>query len=489
MKKFSIVLIILTILFIRSSSKVFATSKADMPYEINLVQLDSIRNRLIIRGWGFISNAQNYRHTHTHEHNLILESNSDKLFIKGSLRNVNQTQMMEYKGSRWCRNSEYFKDATECNNTYEYVGFTFYVPLADLKLNQDYKASLNVVAKTAETSKTIPIYFPLKQRIVLKKDKLEYVIDSRLSDVSLKVLFDYVLVKDAAGPSGKILNSKLNCSSNKTLYFKKHESFYNIFDVITIDNITYYQLGAQEIGCFANYPFIGEGSDIYPVWISSNHVEYSGEQFSIKTRSDNFAPEIKIDNDVMMYVNDEIDFLKGVSANDFEDGDITHKIVIVSNNFKNEAGLYKVVYSVSDSYGYTVSKSRSITVLNKNFPPIIKASDVEIKQFAIYNPYYNVFAYDQDKKDITYRLQALNSVDTSIVSVQAQCFSVTDYYNLSSSKCISVNIVKRNSDFRFISKTLLFYKEEPPLIWSANLDKLQSQLNNEIVYLKRTISK
>lgn len=489
MKKFILIIIFSTVFLVGDITNINAISKKDMPYEINSIVMDSRRKRLVINGWGFISNAQNYKNASTHEYNLILQSNNEQLVIKGTTKNVNHTNTMEYFGSPWCNDQDFYKEVHQCNNSYANIGFTFYVMLSDLKMGQDYKASLNIIAKTANSSKTIPIHFLIKEHLILENNKVNYIIDSKLNDISLKVATDYVVVKDEAGKAGSILETKLNCSNTNVLYFKKHESFYNIFDIKFLDNITYYKLGAKEIGCFANYPFVGEGSDLYPVWIASNFVDYKGEQLTIKVRVDNKFPEIFVKNDIVVYVDDKVDFLLGVSAYDFEDGDLSHKLQIISNDFKNEAGHYKIRYLVVDSQGFETSATRSITVLNKNYPPIINASDVEVKQFTFYDPYFNVTAYDQDMTNITHLLKTMNTIDTSIVSKQAQCYEVTDFYNLTTSKCITVNVVRAKSNFRFISIHSLFYKEEIPKIWIDKLGRLNSQITNEIAYSKKTISK
>lgn len=480
----------ITILFLITSFTITtkAASKREVPYEINDITINKRRKRLEVQGWGFITDAQNYKNKYTHAHELHLETKESNLVVKGKLRNISHTQTMSYAGSRMCLDDEFNKSALICNNMYDKVGFTFYVPLSKLEMDKDYKVSLKVFAKTANISKKIPIYFPVKEKLVLKNNQKNYIVDSKLNDMTLKVIFDHVLVREEAKKSGKIINTKLNCS-RKHLYFKKNTRYFNIFDKVINNNTTYYKLSAKEDGCASNFALVSEGSDLYPVWIASNFVDYDGQQLSIKTRYDNNAPIITVKKDSTIYVDEHIDFFENVTAYDQEDGDITDKIEIINNNFKNEPGSYVVEYTVKDKDGKKDFAIKNIIVLKRNYPPQINANDIEIKQYSKYNPMNNVSAFDQDNTDITSRVKVLNEVDTSIIKNHKQCFFVTDKYNLTAKKCINVNVVERESNFRFIDKNKLFYLEQTPIIWKSKINRLNAELKNEIAYLSLKIKK
>ena len=77
--------------------------------------------------------------------------------------------------------------------------------------------------------------------------------------------------------------------------------------------------------------------------------------------------------DKTIYLNSEFDPLEGVTAYDKEDGTIT-KINVDKNEVKSDTlGKYKVTYSVTDSYGQTVSKTITVTVSEK----VLEAKDGE----------------------------------------------------------------------------------------------------------------
>ena len=68
--------------------------------------------------------------------------------------------------------------------------------------------------------------------------------------------------------------------------------------------------------------------------------------------------------DKVIIIHNEFNALDGVKATDTEDGDITSSIKVTSNNVNiDKDGEYSVTYSITDSYGDTVTKTIKVTVL------------------------------------------------------------------------------------------------------------------------------
>lgn len=77
------------------------------------------------------------------------------------------------------------------------------------------------------------------------------------------------------------------------------------------------------------------------------------------------APVIHVE-DKILTVGDTFDAMKGVTATDAEDGDLTDKIVITKNTVDtSKAGKYTVVYEVTDSHGTRVVRTIYVTVQQK----------------------------------------------------------------------------------------------------------------------------
>ena len=59
-------------------------------------------------------------------------------------------------------------------------------------------------------------------------------------------------------------------------------------------------------------------------------------------------------SDVVVFdVKEKVDLLQGITATDFEDGDITSRIQIETDYTQGKAGVFEVVYSVTDNDGFT----------------------------------------------------------------------------------------------------------------------------------------
>ncbi|MGC7608873.1 DUF5011 domain-containing protein [Staphylococcus epidermidis] len=76
----------------------------------------------------------------------------------------------------------------------------------------------------------------------------------------------------------------------------------------------------------------------------------------------NTEPQLKGVNDIVIEKGQEYNLLKGISAYDKEDGDLTHKIKIDGQVDTSKAGNYKVKYQVTDSDGAEKTSIRNIEV-------------------------------------------------------------------------------------------------------------------------------
>ncbi len=450
--------------------------------EINDIRLGSNNKTLVIEGWGFISNAQHFDNYNTHDYTLHFKSKTHELDAKGISKPISHTDTMFYVGSPYCKEKEFNKNSIDCNHRYDNIGFSFIVPLNKLKMNETYTVSLSIYGISSRQTMTTEVYFPSKETITLQNGHDHYIIDSQLHDVGAKILYDHVLVRQGIGKTGKLLEVKSSCSTDPKPYYKYNTHFKTIFDKKLFNNTTYYQLKGNASGCEQNKTRIVEGNNYSPLWIASNFIEHTGKPLTIITKEINHAPIISVLDHPTLYADEDFDLWKGVSAYDKEDGDLTNKIKILENTYEPKPGSYTIKYSVTDSFNTTAYATKNVTVLRRNYPPVIEAHDITLKQYAPYNPYLYARAYDQDKKDISYLLRNLSDVDTSKLGNQNQCYSVTDSYRLSSEKCVTVTIVENSSNFRFIQKQRVFYKEDVPKIWEEKMEIMMDEIDNEIIY-------
>lgn len=487
MKKLYYLLTIIIISII--SSKTVNADSNRIIGEINYVTLNESSKTLDIEGWGFIHNAQNFLNGNTHRYTIILKADDHTITSTASLKNISHTETMAFIGSRYCRNDEYFVDSKICNNYYENIGFKFSVPLNSFKMDKTYKASIKIEAFNAKSVKTQEVYYPNKNTVVLKDKHYEFTMDSKLNDMKVKVLNSSVLARSKPDKLSIIKSTKLNCGTNKNLLFEANTTFNKIFNKQLINNTTYYELSANENRCVNGRTLIAQGNDIRPVWIASTFIEHLGEALTIKTKTNNTAPTINVSEHPVVLVNTPIDIYKGVTAYDDEDGDLTDKIKVVENNYKNYPGTYTVKFSVTDSFNTTSYAIKNITIIKQNYPPVIIANDITIKQYSAYNPYDYARAIDQDNNDISNRLVSTTKVDTKIAGIQSQCYLVYDKYYLDAFKCIEVTVIAEGRDFRFIQNSRPFYKEDIPIIWQDKILRVYDEIQNNLVYDKQTLSK
>lgn len=90
---------------------------------------------------------------------------------------------------------------------------------------------------------------------------------------------------------------------------------------------------------------------------------------------ENSKPVISGANDVTINLNENFDILKGITANDKEDGDLTSKIEVSGSVDTSKEGIYKLTYSVSDSKGLTTEVIRTVTVKNNTGSEVVDTYD------------------------------------------------------------------------------------------------------------------
>lgn len=155
----------------------------------------------------------------------------------------------------------------------------------------------------------------------------------------------------------------------------------------------------------------------------------------------NNQPEIQAPN-IEITQFGELDLMKGVNATDYEDGDITEKIIISNNNVDREkSGTYNISYTVSDSSNYSATKTIQVTV-NPTNAPIIKTDTVAIPQYKKFDPKQGITVYDNRYGDITSSLEVVpNSVNTDILGEYEVKYKVTNEAGISSEKIRTVKVI------------------------------------------------
>lgn len=113
-----------------------------------------------------------------------------------------------------------------------------------------------------------------------------------------------------------------------------------------------------------NTNIAGEYKVSYSATDSKGKVARAQSKVTVNPKSGiiNRIPTI-IASDKTIKVGDKFNPLEGVTANDEEEGDLTHRIKVVANDVDTyTAGTYTVKYQVADSKGATTTKEITVTV-------------------------------------------------------------------------------------------------------------------------------
>lgn len=133
------------------------------------------------------------------------------------------------------------------------------------------------------------------------------------------------------------------------------------------------------------------------------------------------------------------DKMAGVSATDAEDGDITSHIRAVGYVNLDQAGTYKMVYFVADSQGTPAVATTIVTV--KQVDPVITAKQpTDLKVGDTFDALKDVTAVDKDGNDLTSKITADGSVDTSKPGSYDITYSVTDAAGVSITKKVTFKV-------------------------------------------------
>lgn len=144
---------------------------------------------------------------------------------------------------------------------------------------------------------------------------------------------------------------------------------------------------------------------------------------------------------------------QGLVANDAEDGNITSNIKIISDNtLINTPGTYTVKYSITDSYGSTVTTSSTIVVKFNN-PPQLNLVDkryyyqdeITLDEWQTDLVNKDVSASDIEDGDLTAKIQIMqDNVDPTLPGEYKVLYRITDKYGKTTDK-ISTVIIKLNN--------------------------------------------
>lgn len=170
----------------------------------------------------------------------------------------------------------------------------------------------------------------------------------------------------------------------------------------------------------------------------------------------NTQPTIEANN-ISITQLETIDLKGSITATDFEDGDITSKVVVEGTVDTNTIGTYKVKYTVEDSSKFSNSKEIQITV-NPTNAPIIKANNIEIPQYKEYDPKKGVKIFDNNEGDLTDKLEVVeNKVNVNQLGEYTVKYKATNNAGISSEKIVTIKVINNKKPVITSSDTIIKY--------------------------------
>lgn len=195
--------------------------------------------------------------------------------------------------------------------------------------------------------------------------------------------------------------------------------------------------------------------------------------------------------------------LKGTTAQDREDGNITSKIKVKSDIVEvDKPGVYLIVYEVTDSVGQTEVKSAKVTILY-NHPPVITATSKVYHENELTAEEWqeevmkDISAFDQEDGNVTDKIEVIkDSVKPSVPGCYEVTYKVTDSLGKTTQKTIDVTILENwepvlqifASNHRFIEGeyTQLQWENEIRRIGVSAHDKEDADLTDQVIVKKDT---
>ncbi|MBC2388962.1 immunoglobulin-like domain-containing protein [Listeria booriae] len=147
-------------------------------------------------------------------------------------------------------------------------------------------------------------------------------------------------------------------------------------------------------------------------------------QVTIRVKSQD-PPVITGANPVRLNPNSEFDPMSTVTATDREDGDLTNRIRITSNDVTTAIpGTYHITYEVTDSDQMTATWTQTVVVTEA--PIIIGETAITINLHDTFDPISTVHATDKEDGNLTNQIVLTGTVDSNQSGNYDLTYTVTD---------------------------------------------------------------
>ena len=371
------------------------------------------------------------------------------------------------------------------------------------RINSDY-IEINVGEKVKLTSDELSKY-------ILVKDNEQDDITFEVKNVDDKVIQEftsniagiydlYITATDSFGAKSESINLQVKVNEiNQNPIITKDEA--ELTDVtITAGEVFNLMDGIKAVDALGNTLNVEVTSDkelnldplqdtVYTItYTATDSLNRTTEKSITLTVKANSAPIILGVVDHTLKVGDEFDPSTGVEIID-EDTDI--ELVIDSNVNTRIPGVYKVIYTATDS-GKKMAREESIVTVNPktvaiNSIPVINASDVVIQLGEEFNPLNGVAATDKEDGEIKDIEVVRENVDINVAGEYEVTYKATDSSKASSIKTIKV-IVNDPPQIDAEDKTIILGENFEELSGVTATDKEDGNITEKIEVVENKVN-
>ncbi|BCJ98411.1 immunoglobulin-like domain-containing protein [Anaerocolumna chitinilytica] len=189
----------------------------------------------------------------------------------------------------------------------------------------------------------------------------------------------------------------------------------------------------------------GEISEVVVLTDASGNKSNLGTTF--KVIGDTIKPTLRGIKPIKTFMEDKVDYIKGISASDDRDGDLTTEIRVNTENVDLKTpGKYIITYSVSDRSGNEVKKQTYVRVLEDKAPVFkgLKNKTVYVNSKIKYLA--GISAFDDRDGNLTSKIQVNNDeVNLSKAGIYNVVYMVKDSAGNTTTKTITVNVKNKEA--------------------------------------------
>ncbi|MGG0248495.1 immunoglobulin-like domain-containing protein [Peribacillus frigoritolerans] len=158
-------------------------------------------------------------------------------------------------------------------------------------------------------------------------------------------------------------------------------------------------------------------------------------------------------DDAAIAIGKPFDLLRGITADDNADGNLTSEIKIEGTVNVQKGGTYSLVYSVTDKSGNKATAERAVAVIDNIAPTISGVGNISVRYFDSFDPMKGVTSSDNNDGDLTSKVVVktngpeVDPFNIYTAGTYSYEYSVSDEAGNTTTVKRQVELIRRNAEF------------------------------------------